>query len=345
MLQHALRKLVHVDHVLRHLADGFGRGTQLLLGLLLFRARIGKHLPQMVKLIAQRDVHPLNEDLRNAVHALYLRLCRREDKVIHRALHGQHCAHDALFHLHSHLLAHVLHRLADVGRLLLLKGEHGRVFRNRLGHGVQAEHLAETVNRLLALVCRAVVEQVKQQRTAHARNGGQERRAHAADELIHRRQHDFGIRARQTQAGQAHHQTEERAENAQRSHHARRKPRETRAPQRINHRVLVDVLRHVAGFAVRVAHFGVLQKIRPCRGKGIAEEVHIVPRLFFFVLLAFGDDGPRRAAQFGRDAGKRKRAAQQRRRRDNHNRRINDHIHREKLFENCKCLHICCPPK
>lgn len=115
MLQHALRKLVHVDHVLRHLADGFGRGTQLLLGLLLFRARIGKHLPQMIKLIAQRDVHPLNEDLRNAVHALYLRLCRREDKVIHRALHGQHCAHDALLHLHSHLLAHVLHRLADVG--------------------------------------------------------------------------------------------------------------------------------------------------------------------------------------------------------------------------------------
>ena len=157
------------DHVLRHLADGFRRGAQLLLGLLLFRARLGKHLPQMVKLIAQRDVHPLDEDLRDAIHALHLRLRRREDEVIHRALHGQHGAHDALLHLHSHLLAHVLHRLADVSRLLLLKREHGRILRNRLGHGVQAEHLAEAVDRLLAFVRRAVVEQVEQQRAAHAR--------------------------------------------------------------------------------------------------------------------------------------------------------------------------------
>ena len=345
MLEHALRKLVHVHHVLRHLADGLRRGAQLLLGLLLLHARLGEHLAQVVKLVAQRHVHPLDEHLRDAIHALHLRLRRREDEVIHRALHRQHGAHDALLHLHGHLLAHILHRLADVGRLLLLEREHGRVLRNRLGHGVQAEHLAEAVNRLLAFIRRAVVEQVEQQRAAHADNRGQERRAHAANQLIHRRQHDLGIRPRQAKAGKTHYQPQERAEDAQRGHHARREAGKARPPQRVNHRVFIDVLRHVAGLAVRVAHFGVLQKIRPRRGKRIAEEMHVVPRFFLFVLLAFGDDGSRRAAQSGRHAGERHGAARQRRRRDKHNRRVDDHIHREEFLKKCKCLHICCPPK
>ena len=211
--------------------------------------------------------------------------------------------------------------------------------------GPQKRLFAEAVNRLLAFIRRAVVEQVEQQRAAHADNRGQERRAHAANQLIHRRQHDLGIRPRQAQAGKTHHQPQKRAEDAQRGHHTRREAGKARPPQRVNHRVFIDVLRHVAGLAVRVAHFGVLQKIRPRRGKRIAEEMHVVPRFFLFVLLAFGDDGSRRAAQSGRHAGERHGAAHQRRRRDKHNRRIDDHIHREEFLKKCKCLHICCPPK
>ncbi len=65
----------------------------------------------------------------------------------------------------------------------------------------------------------------------------------------------------------------------------------------VNHRVLIDVLRHVAGLAVRVAHFGVLQK----KSAHVAERES--PRksqwfhdFFSLFLLAFGDDGSPRGA-------------------------------------------------
>ena len=127
MLQHALGELVHIDHVLRHLGDGLHGGAHLLLRLLLLCAGLGKHVAQMLKLLPQRHVHPLDKHLRDAIHALHLRLRGGKDEVIHGALHGQHGAQDALLHLHGHFLADFFHCLAHVRRLLLLQGQHRRL--------------------------------------------------------------------------------------------------------------------------------------------------------------------------------------------------------------------------
>ena len=113
----------------------------------------------------------------------------------------------------------------------------------------------------------------------------------------------------QVQAGQARHQSQERAQDAQRGENARGHLRQACAAQRVDDRVLVDILRHVAGLAMRVAQLGVLQEVRPGGLHAVAQEVEVAPGFLLLVLLVFGDDHAGSAAQPARHAGERQQAA------------------------------------
>ena len=320
---------MHIDHVLRHLHNSLRSSAHLLLRLLLLGASLTQHTAKMIKLAAQSNVHALHKHLGNAVHALYLRLRCCKNKIIHRALHGQHGAQNALLHLHGHLLADVFHRLTDVGRLLLRKGQHSRFLRNRLGQRVKAEDLAKAVNRFFAFIGIMGIEQIEDDRGDNARNGREECRTHAADQLFHRSKQRRGIRSIEIQPRQTHHQAQECAQNAQRSQDTGCDLRKARTCAGIDDRFLIDILRYIAAFSVRISKLGILQKIRPDAFQSVAKEMNIIPGFLFLILLILRNNHARRTAKLSGKGNQRQQTARHSIKQHQHNGQINQRVQGE----------------
>ena len=189
-----------------------------------------------------------------------------------------------------------------------------------------------------------VIEQVKRDRCHYAHDGRKERRTHTGNQPVHTGQQRARIRSVEREAGQAHHKAHERAQNAQRGEHARGKLRKAGAAAGFDNRFLVDVLRHVAGAAVCVAHFGILQEVRPRALQLIAEEAQVVPGLLLLILAVFRDNYARRAAKARRHARKREDAPHQRRHKQQQHGQINQHIQRKYTPNQRQDFHLSIPP-
>ena len=236
---------------------------------------LGERLAQLQELPAQGGVHLPDKLVDHMVEPLHLRLCFREDEMLHalpdRREGALHRLPDAGLQLH----ADVAKGGAEKSGLVLHIAGLPHMLIQRPAHDHLGKSMVEIIHRAGGRALSGAEEDVEQQGANQAGDGGPIGKGHAGDHGVNRGH--GGLRAVQVQIAQAAHQPDEGTQDPQACQHARDHLGQLEVRKITQDGLVVDVILHITGQPALVKLLGVGQEARPLLLHGAPQIQGVLP--------------------------------------------------------------------
>ena len=233
-------------------------------------------MAQCGHLTGKLGVHLADELANDAPHTFHLFLRSALNESIQRLGQGIHGAADGHFQRRGHPVAD---RFGNAGQpffFVLLLADQLHLRQKGTGHGQLIEGFVEAVQRPACPAHAHAVEHIEQKRAGNARHGGGEGKAHPGQQqgnAVHR-----ALRVGKVDAGQALHQADEGAQNAQRGQQTGDEFRQLGMAGLIDHTIFIYIVFDIAGHSTHIQLPRVQQEFLPFIAERTAEEARLPPR-------------------------------------------------------------------